>query len=174
MKISISRIIIFSFVIFSLFVFWKGLKIDNNYNTKSLIGKRISNFQLIKIDNDNQYISEENLQKNRHTLINFFASWCAPCRTEHKYLLNLSNENKEIQIIGINFKDKKDNAVKFLEELGNPYNFVGKDPGGKISILFGIYGIPESILVKSDLTIIKKIVGPIDQIQYDQILQLIQ
>ena len=51
---------------------------------------------------------------------------------------------------------------------------MGKDPGGKISILFGIYGIPESILVNSDLTIIKKIVGPIDQIQYDQILQLIQ
>ena len=106
MKISISKIIIFSFVIFSLFIFWKGLKLDNNYDTKSLIGKRISNFQLIEIDNDSLYISEEDLKKNRHTLINFFASWCAPCRAEHKYLLNLSNKNKEIQIIGINFKDK--------------------------------------------------------------------
>ena len=174
MNISISKIIIFSFVIFSLFIFWKGLKLDNNYDTKSLIGKRISNFQLIEIDNDNLYISEEDLKKNRHTLINFFASWCAPCRAEHKYLLNLSNKNKEIQIIGINFKDKKNNAMKFLEELGNPYNFVGKDPEGKISILFGIYGIPESILVDSNLTVIKKIVGPIDQIQFDQILQMVQ
>ena len=88
--------------------------------------------------------------------------------------MNLSNKNKEIQIIGINFKDKKNNAMKFLEELGNPYNFVGKDPEGKISILFGIYGIPESILVDSNLTVIKKIVGPIDQIQFDQILQMVQ
>ena len=172
MKISISKIIIFSFVIFFLFIFWKGLKINNNYDTKSHIGKRISNFQLIKINNNNKYISEEDLKKNKYTLINFFASWCAPCRTEHKYLLNLSNENKQIKIIGINFKDKKNNAMNFLKELGNPYDFVGKDPDGKISILFGIYGIPESIVVDSNLTVIKKIIGPIDQIQYDKILKL--
>ena len=174
MKISISKIIIFSFVIFFLFIFWKGLKINNNYDTKSLIGKRISNFQLIKINNNNKYISEEDLKKNKYTLINFFASWCAPCRTEHKYLLNLSNEKKQIKIIGINFKDKKNNAMNFLKELGNPYDFVGKDPDGKISILFGIYGIPESIVVDSNLTVIKKIIGPIDQIQYDKILKLTQ
>ncbi|MDA7606348.1 DsbE family thiol:disulfide interchange protein [Pelagibacteraceae bacterium] len=174
MKISISKITIFSFVIFFLLVFWRGLKINNNYDTKSLIGNKISNFQLIKIDDNNKYISHEDLKKNKYTLINFFASWCAPCRVEHKYLVNLSNEKKEIKIIGINFKDKKNNAMNFLKELGNPYNFVGKDSEGKISILFGIYGIPESILVDNDLTIIKKIVGPIDQIQYDEILKLIQ
>ena len=172
MKISISKIIIFSIVIFFLFVFWRGLKINNNYDTKSLIGNRISNFQLSKIDNSNHYISEEDLTKNTYTLINFFASWCSPCRTEHKYLLNLSD--KKINLIGINFKDKKNNANNFLKELGDPYNFVGKDTDGKISVLFGIYGIPESILVDSNLTVIKKIVGPIDQYQYDKILKLIQ
>ena len=174
MKISISKIIIFSFVIFFLFVFWRGLKINNNYDTRSLIGNQISKFKLTKLDNDNQYISEEDLKKNTYTLINFFASWCAPCKTEHKYLLNLSNKNKKIKIIGINFKDKKNNATNFLKELGNPYDFVGKDSDGKISILFGIYGIPESILVDSNLTVIKKIVGPIGQFQYDKILELIQ
>ena len=174
MKISISKIIIFSFVIFSLFVFWQALKKDNNYDTKSLIGNKISNFQLTEINNDNQSISEEDLKKNRYTLINFFASWCAPCRVEHKYLLNLSNESKKIKIIGVNFKDKKNNAINFLEELGNPYYFVGTDIDGKTSILFGIYGIPESILVDSELTIIKKIVGPIDQNQYEEIFNLIQ
>ena len=64
--------------------------------------------------------------------------------------------------------------MNFLKELGNPYDFVGADSDGKISILFGIYGIPESILVDSDLTVIKKIVGPIDQIQYNKILKLTQ
>jgi cytochrome c biogenesis protein CcmG/thiol:disulfide interchange protein DsbE len=79
-----------------------------------------------------------------------------------------------VKIIGINFKDKKNNAINFLKELGNPYSFVGKDKNGKISILFGIYGIPESILIDSDLKVIKKIIGPIDQIQYNEILNLIQ
>ena len=174
MKISISKIIIFSFIIFSLSVFWLGLKINNNYDTKRLIGSEISNFQLTEINNNNQHISKEYLKKNKYTLINFFASWCAPCRTEHRYLLSLSNKNKKIKIIGINFKDKKINANNFLNELGNPYNFVGKDIDGKISILFGIYGIPESILINNELIVIKKIIGPIDQIQFNEILKLIQ
>ena len=174
MKINISKIIVFSLVIFSLFIFLQGLKKNNNYDTKNLIGNKISKFLLIEINNINQSISEENLKKNRFTLINFFASWCSPCRIEHKYLLNLTNKNKDIKIIGINFKDKKNNAINFLEELGNPYSFVGKDIDGKISILFGVYGIPESILVDSDLTVIKKIIGPIDQIQYEEILKLAQ
>jgi cytochrome c biogenesis protein CcmG/thiol:disulfide interchange protein DsbE len=174
MKNNILKIVIFSFVIFSLLVFWQGLKKNNNYDTKNLIGSKISKFHLIEINNINQYISEEDLKKNKFTLINFFASWCAPCRTEHKYLLSLTSKNKDIKIVGINFKDKKKNAINFLEELGNPYNFVGKDEDGKISILFGIYGIPESILIDSDLTIIKKIVGPIDNIQYNEILKLVQ
>ena len=174
MKISISKIIIFSFVVFFLFVFWQALKKNNNYDTKNLTGSRISKFQLIEINNNDKYISDEDLKKNKFTLINFFASWCAPCRVEHKYLLNLSNENKDIKIIGINFKDNRNNATNFLKELGNPYNFVGKDMNGKISILFGIYGIPESILIDSNLTVIKKIVGPINRFQYNEILKLVQ
>jgi len=88
--------------------------------------------------------------------------------------LSLSSKNKKIKIIGINFKDKKINANNFLKELGNPYDFVGQDTDGKISISFGIYGIPESILVNNELTVIKKIIGPIDQTQFDDVLKIIQ
>jgi cytochrome c biogenesis protein CcmG/thiol:disulfide interchange protein DsbE len=172
MKVSILKIIIFSLVIFSLFVFWQGLKKNNNYDTRSLVGARISNFQFTEINNDNKSISEKDLKNNKFTLINFFASWCAPCRTEHKYLLDLSN--KKINIIGVNFKDKKKNANNFLKELGNPYNFVGEDSDGKASVLFGVYGIPESILIDNNLNIIKKIIGPIDQNQYNEILDLMK
>jgi len=174
MKTSILKIIIFSFVIFVFFVFWQGLKKNNSYDTKNLIGNKISKFQLAEINNNDEYIYREDLKKNKFTLINFFASWCAPCRAEHKYLLNLSSENKDFKIIGVNFKDKKSNAISFLTELGNPYDFVGQDLKGKISILFGIYGIPESILIDTNLIIIKKIVGPIDQIQYEEILKLVK
>ena len=173
MKISIFKIIIFSFVIFFLLVFWLGLKKDNNYDTKNITGNKISNFQLSSIYND-KFISEESLKENKFTLINFFASWCAPCRAEHRYLLNLSNINNDIKILGINFKDKKNNAISFLNELGDPYNFVAEDTDGKASILFGIYGIPETILVNNKLIIIKKIVGPIGSKQYEEILELTQ
>ena len=172
MRVSILKIIIFSFVFFSLFVLWQGLKKNNNYDTKSLVGARISNFQFTEINNVNKSISEKDLKNNKFTLINFFASWCAPCRTEHKYLLDLSN--KKINIIGVNFKDKKKNANNFLKELGNPYNFVGEDSDGKASVLFGVYGIPESILIDNNLNIIKKVIGPIDQNQYNEILDLIK
>jgi cytochrome c biogenesis protein CcmG, thiol:disulfide interchange protein DsbE len=173
MKNNFFKYIIYIFTIFFLSIFWLGLKKDNNYNTKNLTGSRVSNFQLQSI-NSKDLISAETLKKNKFTLINFFASWCAPCRYEHKYLMQLTYQNKNIKILGINFKDKKNNALNFLNELGNPYNFVAEDPDGKASVLFGIYGIPESILVNQELIIIKKIVGPIDQKQLREILSLIQ
>ena len=173
MKNKFSKIIIFGFVISFLSIFWLGLKKDNNYNTKDLTGGKITNFQLRSIYNSD-LITEENLKKNQFTLINFFASWCAPCRLEHKYLVKLVNQKKNIKILGINFKDKKNNAKTFLNELGDPYYFVAEDTDGKASILFGIYGIPESILIDKELTVIKKIIGPIDQEKLEEIFRLIQ
>ena len=173
MKINFLKFFIFSFVIFILSIFWLGLKKDNNYNTKSLTGSKISSFQLPSIYN-NDIISEKDLMISQFTLINFFASWCAPCRAEHKYLINLAKQNKSLKILGINFKDKKKNALNFLNELGDPYSFVAKDRDGKASILFGIYGIPETIVINKELTIIKKIMGPIDQEQFEEILKLTQ
>ena len=173
MKINFFKIITFSFVIFFLAIFWLGLKKDNNYDTRSLTGSKLSSFQLSSLY-DGSFISDEDLKQNQFTLINFFASWCSPCRLEHKYLIMLANQNKDIKILGINFKDKKNNANKFLKELGNPYDFVAIDPEGKASVSFGVYGIPESILIDSNLSIIKKIIGPIDQVQYNEILNLIK
>ena len=173
MKINFFKIITFSFVIFFLVIFWLGLKKDNNYDTRSLTGSKLSSFQLSSLY-DGSFISDEDLKQNQFTLINFFASWCSPCRLEHKYLIMLANQNKDIKILGINFKDKKNNALSFLNELGNPYNFVAEDKDGKASILFGIYGIPESILINKELIIVKKIIGPMNQKQLKEILNLIK
>ncbi|MEJ8310820.1 DsbE family thiol:disulfide interchange protein [Agrobacterium larrymoorei] len=101
------------------------------------------------------------------TLVNVFASWCVPCRQEHPMLKELSKD-KRLNIVGINYKDKADNAVRFLGELGNPYAAIGVDPNGRAAIDWGVYGIPETYLVGPDGTIIYKKVGPIDVATYER------
>ncbi|WP_419908147.1 DsbE family thiol:disulfide interchange protein [Hoeflea sp.] len=93
------------------------------------------------------------------TLVNVWASWCAPCRQEHPLLMALA-EDSRINIVGINYKDQTANALRFLGELGNPYSAVGIDPNGVAAIDWGVYGIPETFLVDQNGTIVFKQIGP--------------
>ena len=95
------------------------------------------------------------------TLVNFWASWCVPCRQEHPIILSLSKDPR-LNVVGVNYKDGNENALRFLGELGNPYSAIGLDPNGKMAIDWGVYGIPESYLVGPDGTILYKKVGPFD------------
>ena len=95
------------------------------------------------------------------TLVNFWASWCVPCRQEHPIILSLSKDPR-LNVVGVNYKDGSENALRFLGELGNPYSAIGLDPNGKMAIDWGVYGIPESYLVGPDGTILYKKVGPFD------------
>ncbi|MEM5493729.1 DsbE family thiol:disulfide interchange protein [Hoeflea sp. AS16] len=97
--------------------------------------------------------------RGKLALVNVWASWCVPCRQEHPVLLELSRDPR-ITLVGINYKDKNDNALRFLAELGNPFAAVGIDPAGKSAIDWGVYGIPETYLVASDGTILFKQIGP--------------
>lgn len=94
------------------------------------------------------------------TLVNVFASWCAPCRVEHPLLLELSGD-KRFDIAGLNYKDEAENARRFLGELGNPYSAIGVDEKGRAAINWGVYGVPETFLVGKDGTILYKHVGPL-------------
>ena len=92
-------------------------------------------------------------------LVNVWASWCVPCRQEHPILLELARDPR-IELVGINYKDKNDNALRFLGELGNPFAAIGVDPVGKAAIDWGVYGIPETYLVAPDGEILFKQIGP--------------
>ena len=154
----IKSIIIIIFV-FIIGIFFLSLNRTTNYNTEYLVGNNIEIIELQSLVGEKIFVNED-LKKNSFTLINFWASWCAPCRIEHPLLMQLSNE-QNIKILGVNFKDKKINALKFLKDLGDPYDYLAKDSDGKQSINFGIYGIPESILINENLVILKKFIGPL-------------
>tara|TARA_Y100000992_G_scaffold281074_1_gene228569 strand:- start:219 stop:740 length:522 start_codon:yes stop_codon:yes gene_type:complete len=171
MKINFLRIFFVSIVFFIIVVFFFSLTQSSKYDTSKMVGKKISNFEIEEFYN-NKLISEMELKKSNYNLINFWSSWCGPCRDEHEVLLKLKETNR-LKIIGVNFKDKKPNAINFLEELGNPYNLILVDANGKKSIDFGIYGVPESILIDKNLTIVKKFVGPLKPRNYVEILEIL-
>ena len=166
----IKSIIVFLFI-FVLLVFYNSLNRETNYSTDYLVGNKLANINLKSFD-DNKIYTNEDFKKSRYTLINFWASWCAPCRIEHPYLMQLSKE-KNLKILGVNFKDKKINASKFLNELGNPYYYMAKDTSGKQSVNFGIYGIPESILINNETIVLKKFVGPLNEENLNDIKEII-
>jgi cytochrome c biogenesis protein CcmG/thiol:disulfide interchange protein DsbE len=103
--------------------------------------------------------SNEDL-KGRVTVVNVWASWCAPCRLEHPLLVELAKD-PSIRVVGINQKDNPDNARRFLGALGNPYSAVGVDPNGRASIDWGVYGVPETFIVGPDGMIRYKHIGPL-------------
>ena len=172
MQKKIIKLSILLLIIFIIGVFFIGLNKDSIYDTKGLVGQRITEIRLDHFSK-NKTITEEDLNKNNFTLINFWASWCAPCRDEHSTLLKL-NKEKNLKLLGVNIKDKKNNALKFLNELGNPYDYLARDELGKHSVNFGIYGVPESILINKDLVIIKKFIGPISKNDYQYIKNIVR
>jgi len=100
--------------------------------------------------------------KGKLTLVNVWASWCVPCREENPIILELAKDPR-LTVVGINYKDQTDNALRFLGELGNPFSAIGVDPRGKAAIDWGVYGIPESYLVDANGIIVYKRVGPFNE-----------
>ena len=133
----------------------------------ALIGTKAPALALPPLEGSNVPALTDAAITGKLTLVNVFASWCVPCRQEHPMLKELSKD-KRLNIVGINYKDKADNAVRFLGELGNPYAAIGTDPNGRAAIDWGVYGIPETYLVGPDGTILYKKVGPIDVTTYER------
>src|SRR5665213_3010724 len=98
--------------------------------------------------------------KGHPFVINFFASWCVPCRIEHPLLLRLAEQN-HLPLYGIDYKDKPEDGSRLLATFGDPYRQVGMDRDGRVGLNFGVYGVPETYVVDSTGVIRKRFVGPL-------------
>jgi cytochrome c biogenesis protein CcmG/thiol:disulfide interchange protein DsbE len=98
-------------------------------------------------------------------LVNFWASWCGPCRAEHPILREISASG--LPVIGVNYKDQPSNALGFLAELGDPFTQIGADPSGRVALDWGIYGVPETFVVDGSGRILLRYPGPLTKAIFD-------
>ena len=136
-----------------------------------LLNKKVPRFESNLLFKENKFISNNEFG-NGKVLVNFFASWCKPCIDEHKFI-KLFEENPNLKIVGINFKDNKNNVTKWLKDLGNPYSDIVIDRNGSIAIDWGVYGIPETFVINSKGIIKYRHVGQINKSIYKKINSII-
>ena len=138
----------------------------------NLLDKNIPKFETESLLRKEKFISSKEFG-NEIILVNFFATWCLPCRDEHTYIKRFSNE-KGIRVIGINYKDNSKKTIQWLKNLGNPYSNVPIDKNGRIAIDWGVYGIPETFVVSSKGIIKYRHIGPVTEKIYKKINLLIK
>jgi len=158
--------IIFVFIIIFI-IFFKGLQNTNIYTPETKIIYEVPSVS-VKLFNSNEIINTlEIFNSDKFYLLNIWSSWCVPCRKEHSILMELKKNNK-LKVIGMNYKDSKENAKNFLKELGNPYDQIIFDSKGTNAIEWGAYGVPESFLINNN-KIIKKYIGPLNKVSIEEI-----
>ncbi len=143
-------------------VFFKMMTGDHNpKEIKSvLIGKAVPEFSVANLVEGQAPLTQKRLKTGKPVLVNFFASWCLPCRAEHENLVKIATLHG-IEIIGIAYKDEPQKSRDFLEELGNPYAVAGIDQNGRVAIDWGVSGVPETFIVDGEGIIRYRHWGPI-------------
>ena len=136
-----------------------GLRLDPRYVPSPLINKPAPEFSLETLQDPAAKRSKQDLL-GRPVLLNIFASWCSACRVEHPLLLELA-QREQVEIIGVDYKDAREDGLAWLKTHGNPYREVLFDPAGKLGLDLGVYGVPETFVLDRKGVIRFKQVGPI-------------
>ena len=158
---------LFFFIILSIFFYLLIIERNPSDLPSNLLNKNVPIFETESLFKNEKFISSQEF-KNEIILVNFFATWCKPCRDEHVYIKRFSNK-KGIKVIGINYKDNSKKTIKWLKNLGNPYSDVLIDKNGRVAIDWGVYGIPETFIVNPSGIIKYRHVGPITNKIYKKI-----
>tara|TARA_Y100000590_G_scaffold362286_1_gene419390 strand:+ start:1207 stop:1740 length:534 start_codon:yes stop_codon:yes gene_type:complete len=163
--------LIFLFILINFFYL---LLIDRNPTEipSNLLNKNVPEFETESLFKKEKFTSSEEFGEEI-MLVNFFATWCKPCRDEHVYIKRFSDE-KKIRIIGINYKDDNKKVIRWLKNLGNPYSDIPIDKNGRIAIDWGVYGIPETFIVNKKGIIKYRHVGPINRKIFKKLNSLIE
>ena len=173
MKNNFRLFAIIIFLSFCFVIFYKGLNNSNSYAPKIKDKKNIPIFKA-KDFNSNSYLNSEKIfEEDIFYIINIWASWCVPCRTEHPLLMGLS-KNQSVKLIGLNYRDNLNNAKKFINQFGNPYSQIIIDNDGTLSVEFGAYGVPETFIIDKNKKIVRKFIGPINNEIVEQIKLIIK
>lgn len=155
-------------------LFYFGMQRDDpDQLPTTLTGKQAPPVALTPLG-DLQGFDDAALRDGEIKLVNFWASWCAPCRVEHPNLSALSTQ-EGVAIYGVNYKDQPEKALGFLNELGNPYAATGADLQGRMAINWGLYGVPETYVIDGEGQVLMRFAGPVTQrVIRDQIAPLIE
>jgi cytochrome c biogenesis protein CcmG/thiol:disulfide interchange protein DsbE len=162
-------------VLFMVLAGYFALALRPGYNPQTLpsamIDKEAPQFDLAGLHGEG--LSRDGL-KGGPVLINFFASWCVPCRVEQPVLMRLANR-EHVPLYGIDYKDQPEDATKLLAQFGDPYRRVGLDPDGRVGLDFGVYGVPETYVLDGTGHIRKRFVGPLtaEEVE-DELLPLLK
>jgi cytochrome c biogenesis protein CcmG/thiol:disulfide interchange protein DsbE len=138
-----------------------GLSLDPRKLPSPFIGKPAPAFDLPALHDLTQRVNNESFA-GQPVLVNFWATWCVGCRQEHEFLLRLT-ESGAITIYGVNWRDNRQEALRWLEQLGDPYVASGYDGGNHTGIEWGVYGAPETFLIGADGTVLYKHLGPLNE-----------
>ena len=158
----IISLIILIILISSFFILKFALQKEKIYTPKMIDNQIFTDFEVEELIEEKKVNFDSAFIGKNFYLINIWSSWCEPCKDESEYLLELKNDTS-IKIIGINYKDKKKNAINFLKIYGNPFDQIFIDKQGTISINFGAYGVPETFLISNDKKVLKKYIGPLNE-----------
>ena len=150
-----------------------GLKLDPRKIPSPLVDKPLPAFSLPTLDDPSRSLTNTDFQ-GKVVLINVWASWCAACRQEHPLLMEVARA-KQVPLIGLNYKDKRDDALRVLQAEGNPYDVSLVDADGRVAIDWGVYGVPETFVIDKAGVIRYKYIGPISTESWETtLLPLIQ
>jgi len=153
------------FVIIAIFLYF-SLHSTSSKLPSPLLGKMFPNIEA-KDFYSNESVLLTDLFTEKMSLVNVWASWCVTCRQEHQMIMKIAN-NKDLQLIGINYKDTRADGEKYLEMMGNPFDVIVFDPNGKIGLDLGVYATPETFLVDQQGVILYKHIGAIDSKVWDE------